>query len=158
MDTVLQALLSWQFVLFALAIAALTFVIRKVVEFALDNPNIPTGKMTKEDRLWKELILPILPVVLGAVAGFLAKKYPFPDGLSNPSARIAFGLVAGLLSGLVYRVIKGTLAAKVIAALTAANGGVSTQMTAPPPSSPAVGTPDAPEDPGASVRNTINNG
>jgi|SRR5579885_1531179 len=152
MDTVLQALLSWQFVLFALAIAALTFVIRKVVEFALDNPNIPTGKMTKEDRLWKELILPILPVVLGAVAGFLAKKYPFPDGLTNPSARIAFGLVAGLLSGLVYRVIKGTLAAKVAAVV-----GVAAPPASPTPPA-AGGTPDAPEDPGASVRNTINNG
>ena len=152
MDTVLQALLSWQFVLFALAIAALTFVIRKVVEYALDNPSIPTGKMTKEDRLWKELLLPILPVVLGAAAGFLAKKYPFPDGLTNPSARLAFGLVAGLLSGLVYRVIKGTLAAKVAAVVGSATGGAAS------PTPPAAGTPDAPEDPGASVRNTINNG
>jgi hypothetical protein len=154
MDTVLQALLSWQFVLFALAIAALTFVIRKVVEFALDNPSIPTGKMTKTDRLWTELLLPILPVVLGAVAGLLAKKYPFPDGLTNPSARIAFGLVAGLLSGLVYRVIKGTLAGKIAAVVNAAAGGAPL----PPPAPPAAGTPDAPEDPGASVRNTINNG
>jgi hypothetical protein len=150
MDTVLQALLSWQFVLFALAIASLTFVIKKVVEYAIDNPNIPTGKMTKEDRLWRELILPILPVVMGAGAGFLAKMYPFPDGIKSASARIAFGLVAGLLSGLLYRVIRGTLAAKIAAVVGAATG-----VPTPPP---AAGTPDAPEDPGASVRNTINNG
>lgn|SRR5574339_591291 len=147
MDTVLQALLSWQFMLFALAIAALTFVVKKVVEYAIDNPNIPTGTMTKENRLWRELILPIFPVVVGAGAGFLAKMYPFPDGIKSASARIAFGLVAGLLSGLLYRVIKGSLAAKITAVVTGA---------AVPPS--AAGTPDAPEDPGASVRNTINNG
>jgi hypothetical protein len=147
MDNVLQALLSWQFVLFALAVAALTFVIRKVVEFALDNPSIPTGKLTKENRLWTGLVLPILPVVLGAVGGFLAKQYPFPAGLSNPSARIAFGLVAGMLSGLVYQVIKGTLASKLVGLV-----GATKPVDAPP----AAGTPDAPEDPGASVRDTIN--
>lgn len=150
MDTVLQALLSWQFVLFALAIAALTFVIRKIVEFAIDSPNIPTGSMNKTSKLWTELILPILPVLLGAFSGLLAKTYPFPDGLNTLSARIAFGLVSGLLSGLVYRIIRGALASKAAAALNSITGG-----SAP---AAAAGTPDAPADPGASVRNTINNG
>ena len=62
MDNVLQALLSWQFVFFALAVAAMTFVVKTVVEFAVDSPNIPTGNMTKENRFWKELVLPISPV------------------------------------------------------------------------------------------------
>ena len=134
MDNILQALLSWQFVLFALAIAAFTFVARKVVEFAIDSPSIPTGKMTKNDRFWTELVLPILPVVLGGGGGYLAKMYPFPDGITSASARIAFGLVAGLLSGLLYRIIKGILASKLAAIVPAGN----------------------PEDPGASVRDTIN--
>ena len=118
MDNILQTLLSWQFVLFALAIAAFTFVIRKIVEFCLDSPNIPTGKMTKTNRFWTELILPILPVILGGGMGHVAKMYPFPEGLTSVSARIAFGLVAGLLSGLLYRVIKGALASKVSVAPT----------------------------------------
>lgn len=112
MDNVLQALLSWQFVFFALAIAAMTFVLKKVVEFAIDSPSIPTGGMTKENRFWRELVLPIAPVLMGAGAGFFAHMYPFPEGISSASARIAFGMVAGLLSGLLYRVVKGTLASK----------------------------------------------
>lgn len=142
MDNVLQALLSWQFVFFALAIAAMTFVLKKVVEFAIDNQNIPTGSMTKENRFWKELVLPISPVIMGAGAGVLAKMYPFPEGISSPSARLAFGMVAGLLSGLVYRIVKGTLASK----LQAATGAPA----APP-------TPDNSGDPGAPSRNIDNN-
>lgn len=139
MDNVLQALLSWQFVFFALAIAAMTFVLKKVVEFAIDNKSIPTGGMTKENRFWKELVLPISPVVMGAGAGFLAKMYPFPEGIESASARLAFGMVAGLLSGLLYRIIKGTLASK----LAAVSGA------------PVAGTNS--EDPAAPARNIDNN-
>ena len=136
MDNILQALLSWQFVLFALAISAFTFVAKQIVEFAIDNPSSPTGNMSKNGRFWTQLVLPILPVVLGGSAGYLAKMYPFPDGISSGSARIAFGLVAGLLSGLVYRVIRGTLANKLAGLVD-------------PTDKPS-------SDPGASVRDTIN--
>lgn len=112
MDNVLRALLSWQFGFFALAIAAMTFVLRKIIEFAIDSPRIPTGNMTKENKFWTELFLPIAPVLMGTLAGFFAKMYPFPEGIASPSARMAFGMVAGLLSGLFYRIIKGTLLSK----------------------------------------------
>jgi hypothetical protein len=139
MDNVLQALLSWQFIFFALAIAAMTFVLRKVVEFAIDSPHIPTGTMTKENRFWTELILPISPVLMGAAIGFFATMYPFPDGIASASARIAFGMVAGLLSGLLYRVIKGVLVSKL------SNSGVN------PP------TPPSNDDPGVPERNIDHN-
>lgn len=113
MDSMLQALLSWQFLLFCLAVAAITFVVRKFAEYMLDNPKIPTGKMSKTDRLWTELLLPILPVVLGCVGALLAKQYPYPTGLTSGSGRVAFGLVAGLLSGLVYRVVSSFLTGKI---------------------------------------------
>lgn len=115
MDNVLQALLSWQFVFFALAIAAMTFVVRKVIEFAIDSPSIPTGNANKEGRFWREVVLPISPVLIGAGAGFLVKMYPFPEGIESASARIMFGMVAGLLSGLLFRIIKGVLASKLAA-------------------------------------------
>lgn len=115
MDNVLQALLSWQFVFFALAIAAMTFVVKTVVEFAIDSPNIPTGNATKESRFWREVVLPISPVLIGALAGFFVQVYPFPEGIESTSARIMFGMVAGLLSGLLFRIIKGALASKLFA-------------------------------------------
>lgn len=110
MDTVLQALFSWQFVLFCLAVAAATFVARKVVEFVLDQPSVPASKTSK---FWTDLFLPIFPVVGGPLASWLASGYPYPDGLNGTSGRIIFGLVAGLFSGLVYRIAKSFLASKI---------------------------------------------
>jgi hypothetical protein len=107
MDAVFYALFSWQFLLFCLGIAAVTFVVRKVVEyFILDNPKMPG---TRASKLWRELLLPIGPVVGGALVGLVAAKYPYPEGINSISGRVIFGLVAGLLSGLVYRVLTGML-------------------------------------------------
>jgi hypothetical protein len=100
MDSTLEALLSWQFLFFCLSVAAVTFVVRKISEYILDNPKVPASKTSK---LWTDLILPILPVFLGSVGALIAKQYPYPTGLNEASGRFAFGLVAGLLSGLVYR-------------------------------------------------------
>ena len=153
MDAVLQALLSWQFVLFCLAISAIVFVVRKFVEYAMEN----WASVAKESKLWKELILPILPIMLGTVCALLAKRYPYPDGLTTISARMAFGLVAGLLSGLVYRVVKGTLTSKLSGLISSL--GIGNSSSAPSvPASPAVGTPDAPVDPSAASKNIVNNG
>lgn len=110
MDPILGMLLSWQFVVFALAIAALLFVIRKVIEFSLQNWFKISAKNKK---VWHDLILPILPVLLGGLCGFLFKTYPYPNQLSSAGSRVIFGLVAGLMSGLLYRVIKSLLFSKI---------------------------------------------
>lgn len=59
MENALQALLSWQFVLFCLGVFAITFMVRKVAEYILDNPKVP---MSKASKLWTELLLPIAPL------------------------------------------------------------------------------------------------
>lgn len=110
MDTVLQALFSWQFVLFCLATAAVTFVVRKVIEFILDQPQVPASKSSK---FWTDLFLPIFPVVGAPLGAWLASSYPFPEGMNSSSSRVIFGLVAGLLSGLVYRIAKSFLFSKI---------------------------------------------
>lgn len=110
MDTFFQAIFSWQFLLFCLAVSAIVFVLRQVVEFVLDNPKVPASKTSK---VWKELVLPILPVFLGVGFALLAKNYPYPEGLTSSSGRLAFGLVGGLSSGLIYRLYKSFLGAQV---------------------------------------------
>lgn len=112
MEPILQMLLSWQFIVFGLAIAALIFVIRQFIEYAISN-WIKLSKKSKLLKLWNNLFLPILPVLLGALSGFLVKTYPYPNGLSTTGGRVVFGLVAGLMSGLLYRVIKSLLFQKV---------------------------------------------
>ncbi len=112
MDELLKIFLSWQFMIFCLGLAGMGFVLRKLIEYViLDNPHIPASK---QSTIWRGLILPIAPVISGALAGYLAKGYPYPEGLSvSEYGRVSFGLVAGLLSGLVYRVITEILKAKI---------------------------------------------
>ena len=105
MDTALNALLSWQFILFALGIFAIVWTLRTVVEFAV--PKV-IGK-----TWWEKLFLPILPLVLGIVIAKFATNYAYPDGLSSFSGRELFGLVAGMFSGLTYQVVKGMLKNKI---------------------------------------------
>lgn len=125
MDNALNALFSWQFLLFALGIAGLIWLLRTVVEYFV--ANVSTNK------LWNKLILPIAPPLFGAAVGFAAKMYPFPGGLTSLSARLMFGLVAGMFSGLSYQVVNGMLKERIQAYIA----GV--QFPTPPP--PVFDTP-----------------
>jgi hypothetical protein len=103
MDQLLMTLLSWQFLLFCLGLAAVTEVIRRFVEYF--------EKDVKDLKLWHDLILPISPVFLGALfAGFIS-MYPYPEGITSAGARVIFGLVSGLLSGFIYRALKAFIKA-----------------------------------------------
>ena len=109
MDNIFQTLLSWQFVLFCLGLTAIVFIVRKTFEYVLAN----VSSFAKSSKVWKELILPIFPIVLGPLVAYIAKEYPYGDTLKFTSGRLMFGLVAGLLSGLMYRVIKSFLTTKI---------------------------------------------
>lgn len=116
MDTALQALLSYQFILLCLAIAAVTYVFRLTIEFfILDNPKMPG---TRTSKFWRDLVLPVLPVFVGMILCFWVKAGIYPDGIVTTAARVNLGLVAGLLSGLIYKVVAGMLAAKIPPAAT----------------------------------------
>lgn len=108
MDTALQTLLSYQFLLFCLAISAFTYVVTVVVSYVFSVK----GYIAKENHLWSDLILPILPVVLGSFGAILAKNYPYPTEITSVSGRFAFGLVAGLLAGFAWRWVKAIIGNK----------------------------------------------
>jgi hypothetical protein len=116
MDPILQVLLSWQFIFFGLAVAAVMYVIRLIVEYL--------ASVLKKDlttsNLWNHLILPIMPIILGIVVAVLYKTFPYPGftpdvhGVIGRNDRIIFGLVAGSLSTLMYRVIKALFYQKIV--------------------------------------------
>lgn len=108
MDNALQALLSWQFILFCLSVTAITHVTKIISEFIFHYRNIEPNKC----HWWKELVLPILPVILGASLAAAAVQYPYPIEIISISGRLAFGLCSGLLSGLVWRVVKSIIKTK----------------------------------------------
>jgi DNA-binding CsgD family transcriptional regulator len=159
MDPILQTLFSWQFVIFSMAIAAIVFVVRLVLEYLMSTYT----SLNKEAKLWNDLILPTLPVAIGPTAAYLIASFPYPDGLTTDSSRIIFGLVAGLLSTLLYRVFKALLIQKigtiipadtvaiippnpVTTTVTVANTPDATVPSTPPvaPPAPAVAIPNIP--------------
>lgn len=126
MDPILQILLNWQFVTFGLAISAIIFVVRKVLEYLMETFT----NLEKENKLWNDLILPILPVFLGALGGWLITGFPYPTGVSDVGSRVIWGLGAGLLSGLMYRVFKALLIQKIQAVFP--NAAATLSPPAPP--------------------------
>ncbi|CAB4196487.1 hypothetical protein UFOVP1290_7 [uncultured Caudovirales phage] len=115
----LQALLSWQFILFGLCVFAVVFILRTIMEYMLRNFKV----VAKKSRLWNELMLPIAPPIIGVVMSMFGKSLPYPENLTTFGGKIEFGLVAGLLSGLIYRVVKSFIASKI----TPPNKDVETQ-------------------------------
>ena len=115
MDTVIHGFLSLQFLFFCLAIGAVIFVVRQVVEYGMENwwPLKQWNAANKDAKLWRGLILPILPILLGQVGALLVKGYPYPEGFSSTGGRVVFGLVAGFTSGLVVRLFRSFLSDKV---------------------------------------------
>jgi hypothetical protein len=146
MDPILQVLLSWQFVLFSLAVATVMYVLRIVVEYIMTSMNIDP----KKPKWWNDLALPILPVFVGTITAVYLKSFPYPDGLVTTGSRVVFGLVAGLLSTLVYRVFKAILYQKIQGLVQTLPGAVpnpaevTTTVTTPTPTTVTVSTPNLP--------------
>jgi len=116
MDPILQVLLSWQFIFFGLAVATVMYVFRLIVEYlaSVFKKDLSTS------HLWNNLVLPVMPIVLGVVAAILLKKFPYPGFTADATGvvlrgdRIIFGLVAGTFSTLMYRVIKSLFYQKLV--------------------------------------------
>lgn len=64
-------------------------------------------------KVWRELLLPILPIVIGPAITFFATGYPYPEGFNGSSGRVVFGLVAGFSSGLIVKLYNSFLSSKV---------------------------------------------
>lgn len=105
MDLV-EVFISKEFIFLSLGIWALTLVFRKITEFVLDNPKVPASKTSK---IWTDLILPLLPLIVGLVFGLFVAKYAYPENMNSVSSRIVFSVVAGMFSGLIFRIVKSLL-------------------------------------------------
>jgi len=104
MDNIINILLSFSFVMFCIMTAAFVFVVRKVVEHFWSKANAT--------KWWRDLLLPIMPIIFGGLIGLVAKMYPYPADVKSLSGRVIFGVVAGMLGGNVYRTIKSIIKSK----------------------------------------------
>lgn len=109
----LEQLLSLSTLVFCLAIFALVWVQRKGVETFL--PKFATTKA------WKEFFMPVGPLGTGALLAALVQTYPYPEMFLNTTwyDRAIFGIACGLLSGLVYRIVKKNVVEKISSSINA---------------------------------------
>lgn len=87
------------FIIFCLAIYAVSFSLRKILEVAFSKWNL-AGRY-----FWREAALVALPVLVGLVIGAFLKTFPYPEGFTGRGSHMLYGLVCGLSSSLVYRVV-----------------------------------------------------
>lgn len=153
MDPILQVLLSWQFILFGLAVSAVMYIIRQIAEYLSEVAH----KDLASSKFWTELVLPLAPIILGVVGAIMLKNFPYPGftpdahGVFARGDRIIFGLVTGSLSTLMYRVIKSLLYQKLVSVAQGLNPSttptvtINTAPTAPNTTAPvSMGAPQVP--------------
>ena len=97
----LSFIVNLNFLFLCLGISAIVFVFKTIIEFIFKFYS--RNKFVY--KLWKNLLLPLMPVLIGVLVLF-DKTYPFPENFNGIISRSMFGLTAGLFSGLVYRLIK----------------------------------------------------
>lgn len=150
MDPILQVLLSWQFMLFGLAVAMVVYVLRLIVEYIASSFKYDLSK----SKFWNDLALPIIPIALGLVGAWLLTTFPYPGFTPNAAGvvargdRLIFGLVSGGFSTVMYRVIKALLYQKLVDTANNLTGTTTTTVTGVTTTSvvpaPVLPTPVAP--------------
>ena len=98
---------------FCLAIFAVVHVLRLIAEYFIPK-LLEDG--TKLNSFYKKVLLPVVPVIFGGVTGGLVSSYPYPELFKSTISHVFFGLFCGLVSGLVYRVVKANLLKKISSA------------------------------------------
>lgn len=109
---ILTQLLSVSNIVLCLAIVAIVWIQRK-------GTKVLVKKIFKKDleksTLWTEFFMPVGPLVTGALLT-LIPQLPVPEMFSEGvMVRMVFGIGIGLVSGLVYRLVKKNILDKLSA-------------------------------------------
>lgn len=104
-NTAFSALFSLPIFVLCVILGLVVASIRKVVESSAKR--IDRALSDKYEPfvhwLWREFVLPALPIVLGALVAYYIKDYPFPEPFKDSnSARVFVGGIAGLVSSFMY--------------------------------------------------------
>jgi hypothetical protein len=96
----------------AMAIYISTFFIKRMVQTAMPwlakqhDANSPkVTYLTSGARWWNEVILYMLPVVLGVLVGAFIHSEFFFDGIGDKGGRLGFGGGVGWFSGILYKIL-----------------------------------------------------
>ena len=103
MDPMFQTLFSWQLIMFGLTIAGIMYVIRAFIDYFVTQSRL---------KFLDAAFLPAMHIILGGLLGFFFSSFPYPDQLIQCWDRVVFGIVAGLLSDPMYRLIQYVISPK----------------------------------------------
>lgn len=115
---------------FAMIVNIISSVIRKVAE--LVSPDLKNSGLVMS-RVWRELLLPILPVVIGASLAAAITSFPYPEVFAKSLVmRVIYGTLAGFFSTWAYRIIKTLVQRKWNVELPDVSGSSETVPSAEP--------------------------
>lgn len=141
-----KAIFNPQTIYLCLAIYVLTYLIRRIFEgtwkVLVQQGEVKKGSLSV--RIWAEVVVPVLPIILGGTLSFAAKTFVWPDyAMKTKLARVIYGCICGLFSAFVYNRIRGWLKSGSSASAGDASepGGLVDPVLSTPPG------PSAPEPP-----------
>ena len=92
------------FLVFSMMVYITSAAVRKLVETC--HPKICEEELRRA-KIWRELCLPTLPVLLGIVFALLCANFPSHEDFKHEWAgRVLYGVFLGFFSGWVYRILK----------------------------------------------------
>jgi len=132
-DQVFEVLVNWQTMLLCLGVYMITYFLRTLIQ--------GFWKRALKNRLYKEIFLPLSPIVTGVTLAAFSDSYPWPMALAETnSGMLIYGGVCGLLSGWVYQRLRTTL--KVSADKGSTRAAKVLRLSSPPPPPPDGAQPD----------------
>ncbi len=90
-----EVIFSYQLILLSVFISGLTHLVK--------------GFVKSESHYWTEVILPIVPFIIGIAVGFIPSTL-YPAEITSLASRVVFCGVAGLVSGAIWRAVNALLA------------------------------------------------
>lgn len=119
MDEAISNFLQYGTLILACAVYIITFLIRRITETAIpsikkqaDANDPKLSYKTAFSRWWNEVILYVLPIIVGCLFGLVKAPFMFGDDVKTVSGRIIVGGVIGWLSSFLYKVVKKLLVSK----------------------------------------------
>lgn len=98
-DKTFSDLFTWPVLFFCVGLYLITEIFRRV-------GNRLLAKSEKGLWWWREVVLVVLPALIGALFALGMTRYPYPQGVNSDGVRFFFGLVCGGCNSLVVRVAK----------------------------------------------------
>lgn len=92
-------LLAFPNLLFCVAIWIIVLIQRKIIA--------KIWKGAETNKWYREIFLPLGPIGTGMLLAAFVTTYPFPMGFVALGPRIIYGMVCGLLSAHVYKMVRG---------------------------------------------------